>query len=962
MGRARPFSLCGRIGTIQAVNRQLTGSLRGRIAMATSHRPQSGRVAPVGARLGAWRQRALLTQEQLADRAGVSVRTIRQLEGGQVHHPRSDTLRRLADALGLTEEERAALATAVGGTGALAPMPSVGGAGCQLPMDVVGFTGRSESLTWLDRLLTAGDGTAATVVISAIGGTAGVGKTALAIHWAHQVRAHFPDGQLYVNLRGYAPTPPTHPSEALAHFLHALGVAAEQVPVEIEEAAALYRTLLADRRILVVLDNARHAEQIRPLLPGSKGCLVLVTSRDRLAGLVATHGAHRLGLDVLAPDEAVMLLASVLGEERVATEPEAAAEVAEACGFLPLALRIAAANLLDQPQHSIAGYVRRLRAGDRLAELAVDGDPRAAVGVAFDASYATLDPQARGLFRSLGLAPGPDVTAPAAAALTGTQVPAVEQVLERLIGAHLVEPHGGGRYGLHDLLRLYARGRTEAEDSEPERQAALGRLLDWYLHTAATATQLLYPNMVRLVLPPASGQLPVPAFGDRAQALAWLDAERPNLVAAVQDAAEHGPRPSAWLLADALHGYLWQGMHVVDWSAVAEAALAAAEAEGGARAQSAAQLSLADLNLCLGRYRQAIDRYSRALALNQQTGWLEGQAATLSKLGVAYTRSGRLPEAADHHNQALSLNRRIGRLGGQATNLGNLGVVYLEQGRLQAAFDHHVQALALFRKLGYRGSQGTALGWLGEIDHARGQLDRAVDHANAALAIQREVGDRCGEADTLRTLAGVHRDTGRLGHAFELATTAAALARDTGERRLQADALNTLATIEDRLTRYQQAVDHHEQALHLAQETQTRYPEVVALIGLAAAHQHLDHPDQAHSHARQAITLARQTGCRLLEGQALTTLASIQLAQDQPHRAIEPARQALAIQRATGHRLGQAHALLILGHALHPEGADAALPHWQQALALFTEVGTPEAELADALFTPAQPTGGGDVG
>jgi tetratricopeptide (TPR) repeat protein/transcriptional regulator with XRE-family HTH domain len=917
--------------------------------MATSHRPQSGRVAAVGARLGAWRQRALLTQEQLADRAGVSVRAIRQLEAGQVRHPRSDTLRRLADALGLTEQERAALAAPAEGAGAVAPEPSGGGAGCQLPMDVAGFTGRADSLTWLDRLLTAGAGAAATVVISAIGGTAGVGKTALAIHWAHRVRAHYPDGQLYVNLRGYAPTQPLRPIEALAHFLHALGVAAEQVPVELEEAAALYRTLLADKRVLVVLDNARDAAQVRPLLPGSSGCLVVVTSRDRLAGLVATHGAHRLGLDVLAPNEAVVLLARILGEERVAAEPQATAAAAEACGFLPLALRIAAANLLDQPQASIADYVRRLRAGDRLGKLAVAGDPQAAVGVAFDASYATLDPQARRLFRLLGLVPGPDVTAPAAGALTGMQGPAVEQVLDRLAGAHLVEPRAPGRFGLHDLLRLYARGRSEAEDGEAERLAALGRLLAWYLHTAAAATRLLYPTMVRLPLPPVSGQLPVPAFPDHAQALAWLDAERPNLVAAVQHAAEHGPRPSAWLLADALHGYLWQGMYVVDWSAAAEAALAAAQAEGGPRAQSAAQLSLADLNLCLSRYRQAIEHYSRALALNQQTGWLEGQAATLSKLGVAYARSGRLAEAADHHHQALALNQRIGRLGGQATNLGNLGVVYLEQGRLEAALDHHAQALALFGQLGYRGSQGTALGWLAEIDHALGRLGRAVDHANAALVIQREVGDRGGEADTLRTLAGIARDTGRLGQAFELATTAAALAGATGERRLQADALNTLATVEDRQARSQEAVDHHEEALGLAQETQSRYPEVVASIGLAGAYQRLGHLDQALSRAHQALGLARRTGYRLLEGQALTTLASIQLAHDQPHQAIEAARQALAIQRDTGHRLGQAHTLLVLGHALQPAGADAALAHWQQACALFTEIGTPEADHAQAL-------------
>jgi len=923
----------------------------------TDHDSPAGSAAPtLAGLLRARRERALLTRAELAERSGLSERTIVGLETGRVQRPRIDSVRLLADALGLAGQEREAFIAAARGTepapvpagvASDGPEPSLPMVPAQLPADPAGFVGRARYLRDLDALPSGEPRTSPGVVV--VTGTGGVGKTALAIHWAHQVRAHFPDGQLYVNLRGYAAAPPMRPVEALAHFLHALGVTAEQVPVELEEAAALYRTLLADRRVLVVLDNAGHAEQVRPLLPGSKGCLVLVTSRDRLAGLVATHGAQRLGLDVLAPDEAVLLLARILGEERVATEPKATAEVAEVCGFLPLALRIAAANLLDQPQHSIADYVSRLRTGDRLAELAVDGDPQAAVGVAFDASYATLDPQARRLFRSLGVVPGPDVTAPAAAALTGMQVPEAEQVLDRLAGAHLVEPRGGGRYGLHDLLRLYARGRTEAEDSDLERQTALGRLLAWYLHTADGATQLLYPTMVRLPLPPTTSHLPVPAFDDRAQALAWLDAERPNLVAAVQHAAEHGPQPSAWLLADALHGYLWQGMYVVDWSVVAEAALAAAHAEGGPRPQSAAQLSLADLNLCLSRYPQAIEHYSRALTLSQQTGWLEAQAATLSKLGVTYARSGRLAEAADHHHQALTLNQRIGRLGGQATNLGNLGVVYLEQGRLQAAFDHHAQALALFAKLGYRGSQGTALGWLGEINHAMGQLDRAVDHASAALAIQREVGDRGGEADTLRTLAGISRDTGRLGQAFELADAAVALARDTGERRLQADALNTLATIEDRQARYQEAVDHHEQALGLAQEDQSRYPEVVAVLGLAAAYQHRDHLDQAHSYAQQALILACQTGYRLLEGQALTTLASLQLAHDQPNQAIEPASHALAIQRDIGHRLGQAHALLVLGHALRTAGADAALPHWQQALALFTEIGTPEADRAHAL-------------
>ncbi|HJU01265.1 MAG TPA: tetratricopeptide repeat protein [Actinomycetes bacterium] len=898
----------------------------------------------------AHRGRLGITQQELADRSGVSVRGLGKIEAGRISRPRPTTVRLLADALGLSGTERdrfcaAGSEPARGTTGE----PTLRPAPAQLPPDVTGFTGRADQLGELDRLLDQRDEQPTAVVITAIAGTAGVGKTALAVRWAHRTRDRFPDGQLYVNLRGYASTSPLRPIEALAQFLHALGVAAEEVPADEAEAAAMYRTLLADKRLLVVLDNARHADQVRPLLPASPGCLVLVSSRDRLLGLVARDGARRLTLDVLSPTEARELLARILGPDRVAAETAATAELARMCGRLPLALRIAAANLLDQPSRGIADYITELTETNRLAGLAVDDDPEAGVRAAFDTSYAVLDPDGRRLFRLLGLVPGPEVTAAAAAALAAVPLRRAAQLLERLAGAHLVEPHAPGRFGFHDLLRLYARQRTEAEDSEPERRAALGRLLDWYLHTADGATQLLYPTVVRLPLPPTPSQLPLPAFSDRAQALAWLDAERPNLVAAVQHAAEHGPRPSAWRLADTLHGYLWQGMYVVDWSAVAGAALAAADAEGGPRPKSAAQLSLADLNLCLGRYRQAIEHYAQALTLNQQSGWLEAQAATLSKLGVAYARSGRLAEAADHHHQALALNRRIGRLGGQATNLGNLGVVYLEQGRLEAAVAQHAQALALFGTLGYRGSQGTALGWLGEIEHALGRFDRAVEHAKAALAIQREVGDRGGEADTLRTLAGIARDTGHLGQALELATTAVALAGASGERRLHADALNTLATIEDRQARYQEAVDHHTQALGLAQEDQSRYPQVVARIGLAATDQRTGRHDQALVVANQALTLARQAGFRLLEGQALTTLASIHLDRDQPHRAIEAARQAVAIQRDTGHRLGQAHSLLVLGHALHPAGADAALPHWQQALALFTELGTPEADHAHAL-------------
>jgi DNA-binding SARP family transcriptional activator/tetratricopeptide (TPR) repeat protein len=824
----------------------------------------------------------------------------------------------------------------------------------QLPADPAEFTGRADVLRQLHALLQHDrGGRPATVVISAIGGTAGVGKTALAVHWAHRVRAGFPDGQLYVNLRGYAPTPPMCPVEALAQLLRALGVGTEQVPVEVEEAAGLYRSLLTDRRVLIVLDNARDAEQVRPLLPAGPGCLVLVTSRDRLSGLVARDGARRLTLDVLAPAEAHELLARILGQEQVQAEPEATAELARVCGFLPLALRIAAANLLDQPGQPIASYVTRLRAGDRLAELAVDGDPQAAVGMAFDASYAALDRAAQRLFGLLGLVPGPDVTAGAAATLAGATLRQAERLLERLAGAHLLEPRGGGRYGFHDLLRLYARRRAEEEDSEPARQAALGRLLGWYLHTADAAARLLYPEKLRLPLPSAFLQPPptTVGFADDTQALVWLDAERANLVAAVQHAAEHGPRPAAWLLADALRGYFVLRMHMVDWLAVAHAGLAAAEVQADPLGQAAAQLSLADAYAHQSQYQRAVEHYSRALRLTRQTGWLAGQACALGNLSGVSWEQGRLQEAADHLVEALALARQTGRLAGQAASLGNLGVVYGELGRLAEAADHHRQAIALFRKTGSRGAEADELANLGETYHMLGRLDDALDHLTHALAVRREVGDRDGEADALRALAEVHREAGHHAHALELAHTAVALAGDTRHRRFEADALNSVASLHQRLGQHQQAIDHHQQALRLARETEAHYPEVVALLGLAAAHQHLQQPDQALGCAHQACTLARQTGYRLLEGQALTTLAGIHLDQRQPDRAIRHAREALAIQRATGHRLGQAHTLLVLGRVRYQtEGADAALPHWQEALELFADIGSPEANHVRALL------------
>ncbi|MGN9908730.1 tetratricopeptide repeat protein [Phytohabitans sp. LJ34] len=792
-----------------------------------------------------------------------------------------DRLRvRLADELGLTpgsplqrlhtailrnESEvwpRSETPTPAGDDGPAPEIPA------QLPADVPGFTGRADHLRTLDELLPGHPGRAAsTVVISAIAGTAGVGKTALAVHWGHRVRGRFPDGQLYLNLRGFAGEAPVRPIEALAHMLRSLGEPAEQIPVDVQTAAGRYRSLLADRQMLVVLDNAANADQVRPLLPGSPGCLVLVTSRDRLTGLLARDGAESLPLDVLSPDEAHALLAAVLGPDRVAAEPAAVEELARTCSYLPLALRVAAANLICHPWPSVADYVTALREGDRLSALDVDGDEQTEVRRAFDLSYRTLHPDARRAFRLLGLAPGPDITVEAAAALAGTDTAQARRQLDSLVAVHLVNHPVLGRYSCHDLLRHYAAERAHAEDSGHDRQAALRRLHDWYLNGADSAARMLYGQSMRLPMPAVDVPTPA-AMADEAAALAWLDAERANLVAAIRHAAAHGPRSGAWLLADALRGYFWLGMHIVDWQDAAKTALTAAEAEGDLRAQAALHLSLGDSHYRQGRRELAIALYEPALALAERIGWAQCEAAATCQLGVMHRDSGRLRDAVDYLEQGLKLCRANGWRFGEGVTLIHLGRAYLHMGRLERASECCATALTINRAIGSRLGEATDLGYLGEIRHAQGRLDEAMEYLTEALPLFQELGDRTNEATTLRVLAAVRCDVGAVDEAARLGQSALALTRELGERRIEAEILNTLGALAHRTGRHDDAARHHERALALARETGDRHPEALALVGLAGAFRALGRHDEALDHASRALAIARQLEYGLVEEQA----------------------------------------------------------------------------------------------
>ncbi|ACZ86586.1 AfsR/SARP family transcriptional regulator [Streptosporangium roseum] len=754
----------------------------------------------------------------------------------------------------------------------------------ELPPDVMGFVGRERDLAALRRYAVPDSSTMA--VVTAVTGAAGVGKTALALRFGHRTADEFPDGQLYIDLRGHSLRPPMAPLEALTRMLGSLGVPAEQIPGDEERAAGLYRSHLSGRRILVLLDNAHTADQVRPLLPGAPGCLTLVTSRDALAGLAASHGARRLSLGMLGHAESLRLLESVIGAERLAAERRTAEEIVRLCAHLPLALRVAAATLATHPHWSLAGYGTALAAG-RLDMLQIDGDM--AVRAAFSLSYARLPPPARRLFRLLGLVPGPDVTAPAAAALAGIDVTQAERLLDRLAAAHLLTEHQPHRHTFHDLLRQYAGELARQEDDSESRHEAAERLGAWYLARAAWAAEIAYPSITRLPALEAVVRQPAVQAPDehagrspdgRGAAADWLRDERANLIAIAVHAAEHGPRHHAWLIADALRGHLFQHIDIADCVAVAEAALRAATAEGEPSGLATAQLCVGAAAQLRSDYGQARAAYAAAARYSEQAGWPQGVSAAHNNAASACHDQGELQPAVDHLDVALRINRDIGNVYGETNALSNLGTMHLELGALGEAERYLRHAVALHRTL--RGSPlSSSLNELATVRRLLGHLDEALALATEALAHDRASGLPVPEVKSLATLAEIHRDAGRLGPALDHAIAAHDLAESTHHVYALCTAANVLGTVRTLGERYGEAADAHQRALELATEAGMRYMRVRALLGLARAHLGTGRRDLALSLADEALELARPTNYRLQEGAALAVVAEIGRAWEQ---------------------------------------------------------------------------------
>jgi tetratricopeptide (TPR) repeat protein/transcriptional regulator with XRE-family HTH domain len=710
--------------------------------------------------LGTWlrscRESAALSQEELAERAALSIRGLRNIERGRTEYPHPRSIERLADALALQGQARAEFlglsrrpaASITTPPGPVHPADRAPIVPRQLPASVRRFVGREHELAELTRLLGESDTERAAVVISAIGGAAGIGKTALAVHFGHQAARVFPDGQLYVNLAGFSPSgPPLTPGQAVRGFLDALGVRPEQIPQVLDDQATLYRSLLAGRRMLVVLDNAADEQQVRPLLPGSPGCMAVVTSRRRLAGLAVAEGAALITVDYLPQAEALQLLAARLGGGRVAAEPEAADEVVRLCGGLPLALAIAAARA--GPQFPLAAVAAEL--ADSVGRLdALDaGDPAASIRAVFSWSTGQLSGEAAQMFRLLGIHPGPDISVPAAASLAGVPHAQARQRLGELARAHLITEHAPGRFAVHDLLRAYAADQARGIEDQQARQAAIGRVLDHYLHTAHTAAALINPSRDLIVVrTPGPGVTPE-YLADYQQAMAWLAAEHQVLLAAATLADSTGFDVHAWQIPWALGDFMdWRGQWQ-EKAAIQRTALAAATRLSDPAGQAASLRCLGHACWRLGDCDQALARYATCLKLYQELGDRLGEAKIRQFLAATIEVQGRHADALGHAEQALGLYVSIGDRLGQALQLNNVGWYHALLGDYQQARAFSERSLTLSVEAGERYNEACAWDSLGYAEQHLGNLAEAAACYQRALSIFREFGDRYYEATAL---------------------------------------------------------------------------------------------------------------------------------------------------------------------------------------------------------------------
>ncbi|MET7398882.1 BTAD domain-containing putative transcriptional regulator [Dactylosporangium sp. NPDC005572] len=632
----------------------------------------------------------------------------------------------------------------------------------QLPARPPLFAGRTHELAQLTQTLDAGAHRPGTVVISAIGGAGGIGKTWLALRWAHDHLNQFPDGQLYVNLRGFDPSDqPVPPTVAVRNFLQALGAQPAAIPTELDAQAGLYRSIVANKRMLILLDNARDAEQVRPLLPGSADCAVVITSRNSLTSLIAAEGAYPLNLDLLTAAEARQLLAHRLGDDRVAAEPDAIDDIIARCARLPLALAIAAARATTQPNFSLTTLADQLRtAHDGDALDAFDGgDASTDIRAVFSWSYRALSAGAARLFRLLGLHPGPDISGPAAASLAGIPLRQTNLLLAELTRTNLLTERSPGRYTFHDLLHAYATDLVNTDGHDIGQQAALHRMLDYYLHTAHAAAKLLDPHRDPISLAPPQPQICAETLADYGHALAWHTTEHPVLLGLVEVTDRSGLDQHTWQLAWALDTFFdrrqnWQG-----WSTTQTVALRAAQRLSHRDWQAHSHRALARATIQIGRYDAAHNHLQQALDLYAELNDEVGQAHTHLLFSWLNDALGRHREALHHDQLCLTLYQAARHQSGQANALNNIGWHHSQLSEYQEALTHSLQALALQQEIGNRVGESTAWDSVGYVHQQLGDYQQAADCYRHSIKLAHELGHRLSAAEALTHLGDAHHAT-----------------------------------------------------------------------------------------------------------------------------------------------------------------------------------------------------------
>jgi tetratricopeptide (TPR) repeat protein/transcriptional regulator with XRE-family HTH domain len=844
------------------------------------------------------RVRAGLTQEELAGAAGLSPRAISDLERGMVGIPRRDTVRLLADALQLTGPSRAEFEAVARRRAAPGGADAAAAATRTLPRDVASFTGRRRELA---ELVDAAAGPGGVVSIHAIGGMAGIGKTAFAVHAAHRLAERFPGGQIFLPLHGHTPGQrPVGPGDALASLLLTIGVPAGQIPPTLEARMWLWRDRLAGRQLLLILDDAAGSEQVRPLLPGAGGSLVLVTSRRRLTAL---EDARTISLDTLPPEEAAGLLVRLAVRPELSSADPAIREITRLCGFLPLAIGMLARQLHHHPAWSPDGRAADLVAAvDRLELLATEN---VSVAAAFDLSYADLAPDRQRLFRRLGLHPGADIDGYAAAALDGTSPMVARRGLEALYDQYLVTEPAPGRYRMHDLIREHARALADRLDPDDDRDRATDRLLEYYRHTATVADALL-ARQVRTAPAWAAGTMhvAVPVLAGREQALAWARAERANLLACLDHATATGRHADVIALTAGVAGLL---EHDGPWS-------------------------------------QSITRHTTAVQAARHLGDRPGQAGALTSLGDVRRLTGDHPGAARDLQEALSIYRDTGDRLGQAGALTNLGIVRQLTGDYAAAVRDLEEALSIYRDTGYRRGQAYVLTYLGRMRLTAGDYPGAARDLEEALSTHRDTGDRLGQAGALTSLGAVRGRTGDHPAAVRDLEQALSIHRDLGYRLGQAHALTDLGDVRHATGDYPGAVRDLEEALSINDDLGNRIGQASSLTLLAGVRRRTGNLPAAARDLEQALVIHREVGNHYGVVKTLNEAGTLSRIRGDLGQARSRHQQALDLARQIGSPLDEAHAVAGLGRCALVAGRTAeAEAGLRQALAIFQRIGAAEA-------------------